>query len=175
MQIFIPLLYVGLRGFSFNGCWRTVCVHLKTQEWKMDVNDRKTAISMVSITLFYHLTVAYFNYVASKENGSNKKIEIQTIRSKPLTARKRTREDKRRGWGFFVRCIFWRNLYLITFTSQDPFLIRDVNDEEKKKFKQGRHEAERRQYEVEQKKTGGAGGYLSGSILLVPAADIRKG
>ncbi|KRY07618.1 hypothetical protein T12_14030 [Trichinella patagoniensis] len=144
MQIFIPLLYVGLRGFSFNGCWRTVCVHLKTQEWKMDVNDRKTAISM-------------------------------TIRSKPLTARKRTREDKRRGWGFFVRCIFWRNLYLITFTSQDPFLIRDVNDEEKKKFKQGRHEAERRQYEVEQKKTGGAGGYLSGSILLVPAADIRKG
>ncbi|KRY09727.1 hypothetical protein T12_6146 [Trichinella patagoniensis] len=81
-----------------------------------------------------------------RENGSNKKIEIQTIRSKPLTARKRTREDKR-----------------------------DVNDEEKKKFKQGRHEAERRQYEVEQKKTGGAGGYLSGSILLVPAADIRKG
>ncbi|KRX22640.1 hypothetical protein T07_1991 [Trichinella nelsoni] len=54
-------------------------------------------------------------------------------------------------------------------------IYRDVNDEEKKKFKQGRHEAERRQYEVEQKKTGGAGGYLSGSILLVPAADIRKG
>ncbi|KRX77214.1 hypothetical protein T06_7584 [Trichinella sp. T6] len=54
-------------------------------------------------------------------------------------------------------------------------LLEDVNDEEKKKFKQGRHEAERRQYEVEQKKTGGAGGYLSGSILLVPAADIRKG
>ncbi|KRX49264.1 hypothetical protein T05_12663 [Trichinella murrelli] len=51
----------------------------------------------------------------------------------------------------------------------------NVNDEEKKKFKQGRHKAERRQYEVEQKKTGGAGGYLSGSILLVPAADIRKG
>ncbi|KRZ93755.1 hypothetical protein T08_15492 [Trichinella sp. T8] len=46
MQIFIPLLYVGLRGFSFNGCWRTVYVHLKTQEWKMDVNDRKTAISL---------------------------------------------------------------------------------------------------------------------------------
>ncbi|KRX49263.1 hypothetical protein T05_12663 [Trichinella murrelli] len=112
------LMVVGVRcvvrvqgRFPYN----EINVHLETQEWKMDVNDRKTAISL-------------------------------TIRSKPLTARKRTREDKR-----------------------------DVNDEEKKKFKQGRHKAERRQYEVEQKKTGGAGGYLSGSILLVPAADIRKG
>ncbi|KRX12388.1 hypothetical protein T07_4250 [Trichinella nelsoni] len=54
-------------------------------------------------------------------------------------------------------------------------LLEDTYDEEKKKYKRGRHEAERRQYEVEQKKTGGAGGYLSGSILLIPAADIRKG
>ncbi|KRX60828.1 hypothetical protein T09_10206 [Trichinella sp. T9] len=46
--------------------YNEVNVHLKTQEWKMDVNDRKTAISLVSITLFYHLAVAYFNYVASK-------------------------------------------------------------------------------------------------------------
>ncbi|KRX74362.1 hypothetical protein T06_10963 [Trichinella sp. T6] len=50
--------------------YNEVDIHLKSQEWKMDVNDRKTAISM-------------------------------TIRSKPLTARKRTREEKRRGWGFF--------------------------------------------------------------------------
>ncbi|KRY11452.1 hypothetical protein T12_10156, partial [Trichinella patagoniensis] len=48
----------------------------------------------------------------------------------------------------------------------------DVNDR-KTAISLGRHEAERRQYEVEQKKTGDAGGYLSGSILLVPAADIR--
>ncbi|KRY57002.1 hypothetical protein T03_15303 [Trichinella britovi] len=106
MQIFIPLLYVGLRGFSFNGCWRTVCVHLKTQEWKMDVNDRKTAISLVSITLFYHLAVAYFNYWQAERMDKTKKIEIQTIRSKPLTARKRTREEKRRGWGFFETVFF---------------------------------------------------------------------
>ncbi|KRZ57152.1 hypothetical protein T02_13341 [Trichinella nativa] len=90
-------------------------LHLKSQEWKMDVNDRKTAISLVIC-------------------------------------------DKA-GKRFYLTFKIYRN----------------VNDEEKKKFKQGRHEAERRQYEVEQKKTGGAGGYLSGSILLVPAADIRKG
>ncbi|XP_003368073.1 conserved hypothetical protein [Trichinella spiralis] len=60
------LMVVGVRcavrvqgRFPYN----EVNVHLKTQEWKMDVNDRKTAISL-------------------------------TIRSKPLTARKRTREDK---------------------------------------------------------------------------------
>ncbi|KRX53588.1 hypothetical protein T09_9934 [Trichinella sp. T9] len=55
---FHSTVIVGLRGFSFNGCWRTVCVHLKTKEWKMDVNDIKTAISLV--------TVACFIYVANK-------------------------------------------------------------------------------------------------------------
>ncbi|KRX19869.1 hypothetical protein T07_4616 [Trichinella nelsoni] len=54
-------------------------------------------------------------------------------------------------------------------------IYRDTYDEKKKKYKRGRHEAERRQYEVKQKKTAGAGGYLSGSILLIPTADIRKG
>ncbi|KRZ93668.1 hypothetical protein T08_9697 [Trichinella sp. T8] len=41
-------------------------LRLKTKEWKMDVNDRKTAISLVSIMLFYHLAVACFIYVESK-------------------------------------------------------------------------------------------------------------
>ncbi|KRY49439.1 hypothetical protein T03_7010 [Trichinella britovi] len=49
---FHSTVIVGLRGFSFNGCWRTVCVRLKTKEWKMDVNDRKTAISLQLLVLF---------------------------------------------------------------------------------------------------------------------------
>ncbi|KRX40089.1 hypothetical protein T05_13875 [Trichinella murrelli] len=78
--------------FTFSSFKYIYNVHLKTQEWKMDVNDRKTAISLV------------------KRMDQTKKIEIQTIRSKPLTARKRTREDKRRGWGFFETVFFAVNL-----------------------------------------------------------------
>ncbi|KRZ01057.1 hypothetical protein T11_11103 [Trichinella zimbabwensis] len=43
----------------------------------------------------------------------------------------------------------------------------DINNEEKKKFKRERHEAECRRYEVEEKKTEGACGYLSIPILLI--------
>ncbi|KRZ07691.1 hypothetical protein T11_4058 [Trichinella zimbabwensis] len=51
----------------------------------------------------------------------------------------------------------------------------NINNEEMKKFKKGRHEAERKRYEVEQKKTEGACGYPSVPILLVSAVDNWKG
>ncbi|KRZ07692.1 hypothetical protein T11_4058 [Trichinella zimbabwensis] len=57
-----------------------------------------------------------------------------------------------------------------------PVLLqKNINNEEMKKFKKGRHEAERKRYEVEQKKTEGACGYPSVPILLVSAVDNWKG
>ncbi|KRZ72612.1 hypothetical protein T10_13429, partial [Trichinella papuae] len=52
--------------------------------------------------------------------------------------------------------------------------VEHINNEEMKKFKKGRHEAERKRYEVEQKKTESACGYPSVPILLVSAVDNWK-
>ncbi|KRY31780.1 hypothetical protein T01_10271 [Trichinella spiralis] len=59
-------------------------LHLKTQECKMDVNDKKTAVSL--------------RMDQTRKNGKE--------------------QDKTRQK---------RNLYLITFTCQDPFLIQLSN------------------------------------------------
>ncbi|KRY16468.1 hypothetical protein T12_3320 [Trichinella patagoniensis] len=82
MQIFERCLDIKSReNFHFLKVLKSSHIHLKTQEWKMDVNDKKTAQLLVSFTW-------------QAKNGENKKIEMQTIRKKPLTARKRTRQDK---------------------------------------------------------------------------------
>ncbi|KRY29347.1 hypothetical protein T01_15356 [Trichinella spiralis] len=121
-------------------------LHLETQEWKIDVNDRKTAIS------------------------------LQTI-----DGTKRTREDK---WQKFIFTRFSISLKsLLTLHAYRPSLkqISSVYSRDHHLFRKQRSiclkstQLKRRQYEVEQKKAGGAGGYFSGSIPLVPAPDIRKG
>ncbi|KRZ65961.1 hypothetical protein T10_11719 [Trichinella papuae] len=76
----------------------------------------------------------------------------------------------------FVRLPWQVAILILCGSAVKPFhltfkIYEDINNEEKKKFKRGRHEAECRRYEVEEKKTEGACGYLSIPILLVSAKD----
>ncbi|XP_003375208.1 calcium-dependent secretion activator [Trichinella spiralis] len=101
---------------------------------------------------------------------------MQTTRSKPLTAQKEQEKTNDVRFSISLKS-------LLTLHAYRPSLkqISSVYSRDHHLFRKQRSiclkstQLKRRQYEVEQKKAGGAGGYFSGSIPLVPAPDIRKG